>query len=477
MYYDDDVSFESPLATFTRNYTSTESRQSKAWKGWLKVLEFQYDRDKCQQALDDLDYAFFGCDIVFLASALGGANVFNQISPYVAWHQLQRDDNMAESVETRNSDYNNLDFPNEPSFWVWYFGCHHKHPEEQRDDVDYCLQQLLKNGSLSMTHRLPSYSFGHDITLRTTLLAWGFEIKRGTIYNDILSTPVGPEEAADIVLAHCINGEQFNSALNDSDKQAIEHLMRTVDYSAPYILSEHFKGVLGTQLDELPLGVVAAGVLIRKWNCKAETLDHLLEHYPQIFSQHLEVLYDICIREGVLKDHFNKGTPAQRIFRDQANFDIAASVAPLLQKSVREFNLSSQHKSYVAKMLETCAGNISLTSMFSENETGVVLQNIFDIFSARKDHNGHIMLENVDTWWNNPQGWPQSLQWFDPQAREKVQHLMAPVVDAGVFLSNYKPAQYRQDDETEKNQGQAAQFTLNLFSATRWDETPRKLKM
>lgn len=473
---EDDFSFESPLVTFTREYANTENRKNNAWKGWLAALECRYRPEQFENAVAQLDYDHFGCDIVFLSSAWGGDHFIKAAAPYVAWHQLQRDENMAEREETSNPDRNNLNFSQEPSFWVWYFGTEHKHPEQQRYDVEYCVETLLKESFLSMTHRLPSYSFGHDITLRTSLVAWNMDSERQPFEN-IFSSPILEDEAADIVVAYCANGEHLNTAFNEDDHEIVKNLTLNMDYSAPYPLSNHFKEIFRTQLNELPLGIVAAGLLMRGWNDESELVEHIMSHNPHIFEQHLDVLYNICLTDGMFYRHRPDQSVAAQIFHDNPHFDIASCIVPLLKDSLSNLSAEPKGKKHLQGALENCAYNITLPAIFSESETTQTLNQIFELFSVRGRNNSSLKLDNIDTWWSNPSGWSKALQWFEPDAQSKIAELMNPVVEAGIVLQNQNTSYRSHSNDEDNNKRQAAEITLNLFDAKRLNEQTRKLKM
>lgn len=479
MYHHDDVNFESPLATFTRQYASTENRQAQAWKGWIDVLERQYQPTEFTQALSKLDYEFFGCDIVFLASAWGGPKFIEAVSPYVAWHQLVRNENMAESVETLNPHKNNLDFSQEPSFWLWYYGCNHDHPKTQFDDVEYCVDKLLRIGALSMEHKLPSYSFGHDITLRTMLVAWDIEMESVRVKNILTQSPIPDDEAADLVVAYCANGAQSTSSLKSEDENILFKLVYEIDYRTPYPLSDHFKSVLNTQADYLPLGVVAVGLMMRVYNSGRDILDRIIVKHPEIFEQHLEIFYNIALSEGLMSRDREQIT--DHIFRDHTEFDIRPTLGVLLRKSL-ENATSNMHSNktdsreviYLRKMLEMCAKNVNLDGIFTEQDTTAMLQGVFNVFSETKRHDSNIELKHIDSWWTEPSGWQKCLTWFDPAVRERVNCMIQPIIEAASTLQNQAgKSRYNQDDSPT----QAAHLTLKLFDAQRWNETTRKLKM
>lgn len=484
MYDDDDGSFESPLATFTRQYASTEDRKARAWKGWLNALHCQYDRDKIDDAVAQLDYGFFGCDIVFLASAWGGTYFIDKVSPHVAWHQLKRDANMAESVETKTPDHNNLCFSQEPSFWLWFFECHHKHSENQWYDVEYCLDTIFRSGALTMEHRVPSYSFGHDITFRSMLVAWEFDTSHIRFENILSGSPIADDEAADIVVAHAATGCVMHSNLTQIDQDILTHLTTTVDYCAPYPLSPHFQTILNTEHSHLPLGVLVCALLMRGYHSNPGPIEHIIQNYPEIIVEHFELLYGVCLRDNALQKSFGDDRLADVLFRDQPHFDIHSCIAPLLKTSLSDitsFNNSSFSKTYVQTMVQQCAQRMDLSSIFTEDETTLMLQQIFDLFSVRKTHNNHIQFEKVDAWWSNPQGWEHSIRWFDPTVQAKVKEFMNPIVADGILVGDgtHKPhygSSPRNDDDAQ-NTKRAAQMTLDLFSAHRWNEEVRKLKM
>lgn len=478
MYRDeleDHLGFESALATFTRHYANCENRKEQAWKGWLKALECQYNSQEFSQAISQIDYEYFGCDIVFLASAWGGTRFVKAVSPHIAWHQLKRNENMAEGEETSNPDRNNLNFSQEPSFWVWYFGSQHNHPQQQRYDVEYCVATLLEENFLSITHRLPSYSFGHDITLRTTLVAWNMPIEREPFKN-IFSSPISDDEAADIVVAYCANGENSSTTFSEDDHEIIKNLTLNIDYCTPYPLSDHFKTVLGTQLNELPLGIVAAGLLMRGWHDKSALVEHIMSHNPSIFKQHLDVLYNICLTDGMFYRHRPDQSVAAQIFHDNPHFHIGPCVAPLLKDSLNNLSADPKDKKHLQGVLENCALNITLPAI-PEEEIAHTLNQIFEVFSVRGRNDSSLKLDNIDTWWTNPNGWTRALQWFEPEVQRKINELMTPVVEAGIVLQNQNISYRSQPSKDEDNKIQAAEITLKLFDAKRWNEQTRKLKM
>lgn len=478
MYRDeleDDLGFESPLATFTRHYANCENRKEQAWKGWLKALECQYNPSEFAQAVLQIDYDYFGCDIVFLASAWGGPKFIKAVSPHVAWNKLERDENMAESVEETHPEHNNLKFSAEPSFWVWYFGSEHHHSEAQMADVEYCVETLLESGELSMTHLLPSYSFGRDITLRTALVGWDLYSDRRPFSDILTGQPISEDEAKDLIVAYCANGEELHRMFSEQDIEVIKKLSIGVDYSAPYPLSEHFQSVLHTQLSELPLGVVVAGMLMRSWDHTSDIVSHIMQHHSEILEQHFDVLYNLSIVEGVFNHRNPAETVAAQIFCNTPHFDIASCITPLLRESLEQYTLQNTPTKYFRSMLEHCASSIALPNIFTEEETANYLRKIFEVFSYRK--NDIVIMENVEQWWSNPTGWEAATKWFDSAAQSKVVEFMRPIVDAGVVLDSRSFHSHNRHHQFDSNDIQAAQLMLNVFDPERWNETTRKLKM
>lgn len=474
--YNDDINFESELATFTRQYASTENRKAQAWKGWLKALECQYDTEQFAEAISQLDYDFFGCDIVFLASSWGGPKFIDAVSPYVQWHRLERDENMGDSVESSRPDINSLDFSKEPSFWVWYFACEHEHPENQVYDVEYCVETLLKNGGLSMIQRLPSYSFDHDITLRTALVAWNMKIDRQPFLN-IFDSPISEDEARDIVVAFCANGEDLHGMFNADDLEMVKKLALSVDYSAPYPLSQQLQSVLHTQSNELPLGIVVAGIMMRSWDHESDILAHLKSDYSTLFEQHYDFLYRLGLNENVFgrSRRDRQDSVAGQIFCNTPHFDTKSLLAPLLRDTLLHFDEHTTSKRSFQNFMMHCAAAISLPHIFSEDETTDALNKIFEIFSDRKQDN--VKMEEINEWWHHPEGWNKAIEWFDPVSQSKVENFMRPMIDAGTELNN-RPSYIRSiDTKTSENERQAAQILLNVFDASRWNESARKLKM
>lgn len=472
--YRDDINFESELATFTRQYASTENRKAQAWKGWLNALECQYDKEKFAEAISQVDYDFFGCDIVFLASAWGGPKFIEAVSPYVQWNRLERDENMAESVETSRPDITSLDFSKEPSFWVWYFASEHEHPENQVYDVEYCVETLLKNGGLSMTHRLPSYSFDHDITLRTALVAWNMEIHEHP-FSPVFDTPILEDEARDIVVAFCANGEDLHGMFSKEDLEVVKNLALTVDYSAPYPLSQHLQSVLRTQSKELPLGIVVASIMMRSWDHASDIIAHLKSNYSPLFEQHYDFLYRLSLDENVFDRRDRQDSVAGQIFCNTTHFDTKSLLAPLLRDTLLNFDERTTSKRVFQNFMMHCAASISLPNIFSEDETTDALTKIFEVFSEKKNEN--VKMEEINEWWNHCEGWNNAIQWFAPASQLKVEVFMRPIVDAGIAL-NTRPSYIRSiDTKSSENERQAAQLLLNVFDASRWNESARKLKM
>lgn len=474
MYHDDTVNFESQLATFTRQYASTENRKAEAWKGWLSALECQYDKEKFAEAISKLDYDFFGCDIVFLASSWGGPKFIEAVSPYVQWHRLERDTNMAESVETSRPDITSLDFSKEPSFWVWYFSSEHEHPEDQVYDVAYCAETLLKNEGLTMTHRLPSHSFAHDITLRTALVAWDMTVGRQA-FSNIFDSPILEDEARDIVVAFCANGENLHGMFSADDLDVVKNLALTVDYSSPYPLSQHLQSVLHTQSHELPLGIVVAGIMMRSWDHESDIIAHLKSDYPTLFEQHYDFLYRLSLEENMFSRRDPQESVAAQIVCNTPHFDTKSLLAPLLRNTLLNFNENTTSKRSFQNLLMHCAAAIELPHIFSEDETSDVLNKIFEVFSEKKKDN--VKIEWINEWWSHSEGWNNAIKWFDPMAQSKVEDFMRPIVDAGIALSS-SPSYIRSIDlKHSDNDRQAAQILLNVFDACRWNESARKLKM
>lgn len=454
---------ENPLVSFTRQCKELEAQACTAWEGWMRVIQSQYQGESAlESAVGALDFDYFGSDIVLLSGALGGERIIDAVSAHVHWNQLI-------SYDHNNYNEGNLLFPEhlEPSFWVKYFTDQNK-PEDQHSEVESVWRALWEKNHLNGQSFIPSYAFGRDITLRTAMVAWNFEMEDPL--NDIFALPITDNEAQDVFLAHCSTGLSHHSGMSSNDEAVLNRLFSHIDLKAPYKLSPYMQTLFSAP-EDLPLGIVGMYMLLHGEFDQKE-IAQLVQREPQLYQDYLGAMFERTLNIP-LSGLANSETSVYGWLSACAQqFHSAEIVGPLMLKMLATHNptgpTSSAHN--LKKILSIVCATQSLDGCIAEENTSEILEHLIALY--RDPRHTQIRLTDVNNWWGSTEGWGKMVQWFAPSVRQQVEEYMETFIEAEqVLLDAFKSS--RGSSNTPQN-NQSALLKLQTLRADGWSQPAQK---